>query len=136
MTEFNIYKALLKIDRIEKKHPKRGNSHLIENSVVNRINELLEYNHWTPYKLAKESGIPYSSLNNLLNHKNCPTIPTLEKICNGFRITLTEFFNFTENPLKDSKLTETEQSIIDSFKGLSTKEKEAIIICLNALNRK
>lgn len=109
---------------------------MIENSVVDRINELLEYNHWTAYKLAKASGIPYSSLNNLLKHKNCPTIPTLEKICKGFHITLTEFFDFTENPLKDSRLTDTEQNLIDSFKKLSPKEKEAIIICINGLTRK
>jgi transcriptional regulator with XRE-family HTH domain len=124
------------VDRIIRKTIKRGNRKLIEHSVVDRINELLEYNHWTPYRLAKESGIPYSSLNNLLKFKNCPTIPTLEKICNGFHITLTEFFNFTENPLIDSRLSETEQHVINAFKNLSSKEKEAILICLNGLCHK
>ena len=109
---------------------------MIENKVVDRINELLEYNRWTPYKLAKESGIPYSSLNNLLKHKNCPTIPTLEKICNGFNITLTDFFNFDAKPLAQPKLSDAELSVIDTFKSLSTKEKEAIIICMNGLSKK
>lgn len=109
---------------------------MIENKVVDRINELLESNRWTPYKLAKESGIPYSSLNNLLKHKNCPTIPTLEKICNGFNITLKDFFDFNSNTPTEPKLSETELSVIDAFKSLSTKEKEAIIICLNGLSKK
>ena len=109
---------------------------MIESKVVDRINELLENNRWKPYKLAKESGIPYSSLNNLLKHKNCPTIPTLEKICIGFNITLTDFFNFDAKPLAEPKLSETELSVIDTFKTLSTKEKEAIIICMNGLSKK
>ena len=109
---------------------------MIENKVVDRINELLEQNRWTPYKLAKESGIPYSSLNNLLKHKNCPTIPTLEKICVGFNITLSDFFNFDEKNLAQPNLSESELSVIDTFKSLSTKEKEAIIICMNGLSKK
>ena len=106
---------------------------MIEEIVFNRIKELLEYNNWTPYKLAKESGIPYSSLNNLLNKKNCPTIATLEKICDGFHISLGDFFDFTKSPLKISELTDTEQEMIQSFKSLSAKEKEAITVCINGL---
>lgn len=109
---------------------------MIEDTVIERIKDLLIYNHWTAYKLAKESGIPYSSLNNLLNKKNCPTIPTLEKICKGFNITLKEFFDFTENPLIVPQLSDTEQEVINSFKSLSSKEKEAILICLKGLANK
>ena len=108
---------------------------MIEDAVIQRIQDLLEYNHWTAYKLAKASGIPYSSLNNLLNKKNCPTIPTLEKICKGFQITLKDFFDFDENPLRIPHLSETEQEVIDSFKSLNSKEKEAILICLKGLTK-
>ena len=34
--------------------------------------------------LAKESDIPYSSLNSLFLKNNQPTLSTLEKICKGF----------------------------------------------------
>ena len=108
---------------------------MIEEIVFNRITELLEYNNWTPYKLAKESGIPYSSLNNLLNKKNCPTIVTLEKICDGFHISLGDFFDFTKSPVKISELNDTEQDMIKAFKSLSAKEKEAILICMNGLRK-
>lgn len=109
---------------------------MIEDIVLNRIIELLEFNHWTPYKLAKESDIPYSSLNNLLNKKNCPTIPTLEKICNGFQISLGDFFELTKNPLVVPQLDPTEQDIINCYRRLTTKEKEAILVCLQGLSHK
>ena len=41
------------------------------------------------YRLAQKSGIAQSSISTLLNRKSVPTIQTLEKICDGFGITLT-----------------------------------------------
>ena len=63
---------------------------MIEKEVLVRIQQLLDFKHWTLYKLAKKSGIPYSSLNNIFNRQTCPTVVTLEKICNGFDISISE----------------------------------------------
>lgn len=109
---------------------------MIESDVVERIEQLLKFKHWSPYKLAKNSGIPYSSLNNLLNRRTCPSIPTLQKICNGFQISLSEFFEFTENPLRDDQLTETHQDIINAYESLSVKGKELLLAYLRGLCRK
>ena len=49
------------------------------NKTLTKINLLLEQRHWSMYRLAKESGIPYSSLNSLFQKNNQPTISTLEK---------------------------------------------------------
>ena len=62
------------------------------NHTLTKIKHLLDERNWTLYKLAKEAGIPYSSLNALFLKNNQPTIATLEKICGGFHITLSEFF--------------------------------------------
>lgn len=114
----------------------RGNNNLIEDKVIERINELLAYNHWTPYKLAKESNIAYSSLNNLLKKKNCPTVPTLEKICVGFNISMSDFFNYETNPLRSPQFSEDEQTIINDYRTLNTREKELLTVYLNGLCRK
>ncbi len=63
------------------------------NRVLQRIKSLMDERQWSLYKLAKESGIPYSSLNSLFQKNNQPTISTLERICNGFHITMSEFFS-------------------------------------------
>lgn len=40
------------------------------NDVLKRIKEILDEKGWTLYKLSKETGIPYSSLNSLFNKNN------------------------------------------------------------------
>lgn len=109
---------------------------LIEDDVINRIQQLLDFNHWTLYKLAKESDLPYSSLNNLFHRKNCPTIATLERICIGFNISLPEFFNFTENPLRNHVITPEQQDILNSYNSLSAKDKELLVAYLRGLCKK
>ena len=63
-----------------------------EIDVVKRIKTLCAGRNWTSYRLAKESGITYSTLNSLLNKGITPSIPTLSKICEGFGISLSQFF--------------------------------------------
>jgi len=64
-----------------------------ESSVMERIKSLCRARSWTVYRLAKESGIPYSTLNTMLNKSNSPSIPTLSRICDGFGLTLSQFFS-------------------------------------------
>ncbi len=71
-------------------------NYIDENYVIKRIEELCENKHWTKYRLAKESGIPHSTIFNMLKRTNTPTISTLIKICNGFGITLSQFFSDDE----------------------------------------
>lgn len=106
---------------------------MIEVDVLNRIQYFLRYKHWSIYKLAKESGLSYSSLNNIFNRKTCPTLPTLEKICKGFHISLSEFFAYEENPLRSDTLTDTEQDIINAYQSLSLKDQELLETYLNGL---
>jgi transcriptional regulator with XRE-family HTH domain len=111
-------------------------SALIENDVLNRIQYFLDFNHWSLYKLAKASGLPYSSLNNLFHRKTCPTIATLEKICLGFHITLSEFFDFQENPLRDKNISDEEQDLLNTYASLSVKDKELLQAYLQGLCKK
>lgn len=109
---------------------------MIENEVLLRIREFLRINHWSIYKLAKESGVPYSSLNNSFLRNTCPTIPTLEKLCAGLNITLSDFFDFKNNPLRDTSLSEDEQNILSAYRELSIKDKELLNAYLDGLSRK
>lgn len=63
------------------------------NEINGRIRKLCEERSWTVYRLAKESGITYSTLSTMLKQDNIPTIPTLERLCGGFGITLAQFFD-------------------------------------------
>ena len=109
---------------------------LTENTIIDRIQVLLEFNHWSLYKLAKEANLSYSSLNNIFNRRTCPSIITLEKICKGFNISLSEFFAFEENPLRSNTLTEEQQDLINSYEALSNKDKELLKAYLQGFRKK
>lgn len=106
---------------------------MVEDAVLKRIQYFLDYNHWSIYRLAKESGLSYSSLNNIFNRKTCPGIPTLEKICQGFHISLSEFFEYGENPLRSNKLSDAEQSLLRAYKTLSASDKMLLNAYLDGL---
>lgn len=64
-----------------------------ENEVIARIHSLCAAYSWSLYRLAKESGITYSTLCSMIHKGNTPSISTLIKICSGFGITLADFFD-------------------------------------------
>ncbi len=64
-----------------------------EFDAIQRIRELCAARAWSVYRLAKQSGIPYSTLNSMLQKTGAPSLPTLAKICDGFQITLAQFFS-------------------------------------------
>ena len=85
---------------------------MIEDKVFERIEYLCQKKHFTMYKLAKEAGMPYSSLNNIIHRRTCPTVGTLEKLCKGLNMSLSDFFDFELYPLKDESLTQEDKSCL------------------------
>lgn len=109
---------------------------LTENNVLNRIQDLLEFKHWSLYRLSRESGLAYSSLHNIFRRNTCPSIPTLEKICDGLGISLSQFFEYEEKPLKIDTLTDEEQDIINYYRALSRENKGLLRAYLRGLCKK
>ena len=65
--------------------------------VRNRILDLCEKKRWSHNALAGYSGIPTSTLTNIINGKSSnPGIVTIKKICDGLEISLTDFFDTPE----------------------------------------
>lgn len=60
----------------------------------NRLLELLEEKHMTIHRLALESAVAPSSIKNILYGKSQnPGIVTIKLLCDGFGISLAEFFD-------------------------------------------
>lgn len=72
--------------------------------IVNRILELMKERNLNINQLAKQSNIRQSTLSNLFNAGNIPTIPTLIMICEGLDITLHDFFDIEEYNKKEALL--------------------------------
>ena len=66
-------------------------------TVKNRILQLLGEKNMSIHKLAMESAVAPSSIKNILYGKSKnPGIVTLKMLCDGFGITLIEFFSTEE----------------------------------------
>lgn len=98
------------------------------NKVLVKINLLLEQRQWSMYRLAKESGIPYSSLNSLFQKNNQPTISTLEKICDGLNISIGEFFStqFLQSD-KSQILSKEELALLTLYRSLDKNEQQLLL---------
>lgn len=60
--------------------------------VINHIKEILKDRGWSNYKLAKASGLSKEAVNKMIRENHVPSMNSLIKICNGFNISLSQFF--------------------------------------------
>jgi len=98
--------------------------------VVARIKELCESRSWTYYRLAKEAGIPYSTLSTMLHKTNVPSVPSLMKICDGLGITLTQFFSIGDEA---AKLTKDQKGCLALWNELDIHGKELASVYMQGL---
>ena len=65
-------------------------------NVTEKLSQLIQERGWSEYRLAKESNLPHSTILNIFRRKNLPSIVTLDAICKGLGITLSQFFSDDE----------------------------------------
>ena len=98
--------------------------------VLKRLDDLLAARNWTMYRLAKESGLSESTVVNVFRRNAIPSIDTLEKICQGFGITLAQFFADGEMV----ELTPELQEVFENWRTLTKEQKAAALAMLRAFN--
>lgn len=101
-----------------------------DDRILDRISELLEERHWSRYRLAEESGIPKSTLNNMFKRNHTPSIHTLLKICSGFQIGLGEFFQ--ENNAGFA-FTDRDLEVLMLYRQLGPSERRMVLASMMAL---
>ena len=90
------------------------------------ISENREARGWTEYQLAERSGLPQSTISSWYRKNMIPTVPSLEKICQAFGITLAHLFAEQGTPVS---LTESQVELLERWSRLS-KEQQAVIFQL------
>ncbi len=94
-----------------------------------RIKQLMEERGWTDYRLAKESNLSHSTVTNMFNRNNAPTLPTLEAVCKAFGITLAQFFTEGNNP----ELTEEQRVLFAKWSTLNDNQKQALLALIDTM---
>lgn len=98
--------------------------------VHKRLRQLLNERGWTEYRLSKKCGLSESTLANIFRRNTMPSITTLEAICNGFGITLSQFF--AEEDMVE--LTPELKNLFDKWISLTPEQKNAVYSMVNAFN--
>ncbi len=96
----------------------------------NRLRQLLDERGWTKYRLSKECGLSESTLANIFKRNTLPSISTLEAICNGFGITISQFFA-DDNMVE---MTPEMKELFDSWVSLTAEQKQAVLQMIRTLN--
>lgn len=106
-------------------HYKFGGTELNEFNVLEHINKLCEVHGWTYYRLAQEADVPYSTLTNMMKRNTIPSIPTLERLCYAFGITLSEFFiDMEPNDILEQR---SFKHLISYWSKISNEDQELLL---------
>ena len=100
--------------------------------IHNRLRRLLDERGWTEYRLSKECGLSESTIANIFRRNTLPSISTLEAICTGFGITVSQFF-------ADGDMVEMTPEIKELFNSwftLTAEQKQAVMQIIRTLNSK
>ena len=87
-----------------------------------RIKELMRERNWTEYRLAIASGLSQSTVANIFNRNTTPSVVTLEAICQGFGITLAQFF--AEGDMVE--LTAEQKEMFNAWSTLTKEQKNVL----------
>ncbi len=78
---------------------------------------------WTEYQLAERSGLPQSTISSWYRKNMVPTVPSLEKVCAAFGITLSQLFAENNEPVA---LTPSQRELLDKWDRLDEEQQAAI----------
>ena len=95
-----------------------------------RLKKLLKERGWTEYRLAKECGLSPSTIANIYHRNTVPSIATLETICKGFGISMSQFF--AEHEMVE--LTPELKKLFECWVNLTPRQKTAALQMLRAMN--
>lgn len=98
--------------------------------VLDRITQYRLQRNWTEYQLAAASGLTQSTISSWYRKKLLPTLSSLEKICDAFGITLSEFFMTEEEAFPDTLL---QKKILKEVGQLNEEQQKAILKLLKTI---
>ena len=77
---------------------------------------------WSEYALAENSGLTQSTISTWRRRNLQPNVASLEKICSGLGISLSQFFQEEDSVY----LTPDQKEILDLWAKLSPTQREAV----------
>lgn len=100
-------------------------------NILEKIRKFRIERNWTEYQLAEKSELPQSTISSWYRKNQIPSIPSLEKICNAFGITLAQFF--TDDNTEIVSLTKQQSELLHEWNRLTENQKKIIFQLLKEM---
>lgn len=101
--------------------------------VLSAITEYRLERGWSEYQLAERSGLPQSTISSWYRKDIVPTVPSLEKICDAFGITLSQLFAMNGNPVT---LTTKQKELLERWDRLDEEQQKIVFQLIDNMNSK
>lgn len=98
--------------------------------VLERIVFYRKQKGWSEYQLAEESGLTQSTISSWYRKNMIPSVPSLEKVCNAFGITLSQFFSTEDD---NFSLTSLQKELLREAGHLTEQQQSALIAFFRTL---
>lgn len=103
-------------------------------NVLDRIVEFRTAKGWSEYQLAEEAGMTQSTISSWYRRHVTPSISSLERICDAFGISLSQFF--MESGTQPVSLTEKQIELIHATNKLSPDQLDSLTTFSETINQK
>lgn len=101
-------------------------------NIKDRLQSLMDERFWSLYRLSQETGISWSTLRNMFERNTEPSIYTLERICKGLGITITQFLE----PELERGLTCDQKELLQKWSLLDKDDQALVLSLVNNLGKK
>lgn len=98
--------------------------------ILSTITKYRESRGWTEYQLAERSGLPQSTISSWYRKDMMPSVPSLDKICKAFGITLSQLF--AEDDALVS-LTDSQKQLLERWAKLDDGQQAAIFALIDKM---
>ena len=97
-----------------------------------KIKELAKVRGWNEYRVVKETGLPPSTVANIYHRGTVPSIVTLERVCEAFGITMSQFFGDG----RTVHLTPELSDLLERWSRLSLNQRQAVLALLQCMDER
>ena len=103
-----------------------------EEYIPNRVKELCSKHKVSTYRLAQLTAMSTTASAHIMNKKSIPTLPTLERICDAFGISIAQFF--AGDGMRPD-LTDEQGELLEIWDDLNADERRILMNFVRTLKK-
>lgn len=101
--------------------------------ILQRILDLRLERGWTEHGFAQRAGIPQSTISSWYRNGQIPSTPTIEKICDTFDITMSQFFAVPGDNVMELKPEQLE--LLNQTSCFNEEQLKALISFIDSIKK-